>query len=96
MIWVYAILIALAGVAAGYFAGLLPVIVISVIGIVFLILMLRGEHYSDAGPGIALVGLAILLFLVPMIITAVVVRLGNISAPDFSVFGSWLKSILLR
>lgn len=98
MLWVYALLVVLAGVVAGYFAGFVPIIVVSVIGIVFLILMLRGDsgYSGDAGPGIAVMGLALLLFLVSMGVTALVVRLGSISAPDFSVIGSWLKKVLLR
>lgn len=97
MLYVYALLIILAGVAAGYFAGLVPIIVVSVIGIIFLITISRDKEYSGgAGPAIAVMGLALLLFLVSMGVTALVVRIGSISAPDFSAVGSWLKKVLLR
>lgn len=101
MIFIAASLVA-AGIGAGFFLGVVPIVIFSVIGIIIVLLPFLGNDKNvgggtSGGIGLAFIALATLLFLIPMWATAIAVRLGGASlSVDWSSTGQWLRDVFLR
>ncbi len=65
--------LALLGIALGYFLAVIPVVIIVTIGIVLLFLILQGPYPAEAGLGVLVMAAMDVLVIIPMLITSIVV-----------------------
>ncbi len=101
MPWFILALIILLGVTAGFFLSAFLIILLVIICAVALFILwldVRGpSNGTSGGIGIALLMVCVILFLIPMVFTALVVRMGDNNLTNhLSDAGGWLKRHLLR
>lgn len=84
MPWLFAGGIAAFGVLAGYFLALTPIIVLGCVSFILIIVLMQGPEYHEAGLANFVMLMAVLLFVIPMVITAGIVRFVD-AAPALSV-----------
>jgi hypothetical protein len=95
MLYIIGLFLVLLGAAAGYFLAMVPLLILGGICVVAVWAMLRGEH-GEAGPGIAFLAFGVLIFLIPMGLVGLVVRLAEAGLPGFAESSDWLREHLFR
>lgn len=102
-IWKFVVTFVLAGTVAGFFLSTsLLVLLATIFAVVFFVLLvdfIKPSHGTSGHIGLGLIMAAILVFLVPMAITATVVRVAGlhsmVNAPSDTPEG-WFQSHFLR